>query len=185
MYDDDYRLYKPDKPNYQRYPKVPLDRRFWSFTVDFLTVWFVSSFFAANLIVQWLVFLPFWWVMRVLIVDKNRGQSLGNWLFDIKIIDPRYNRTPDLLSLNKRELMAGVGAALAIAGLQNFTNGLSLLLLLTPLAIDCSLALIDDENNLAGHDRLAKTFSIQTERGFSLDLRMKKIFGQIQDRMRK
>ena len=182
MYDDDYRLAKSD---YRKYPKVPLDRRAWAFTIDFLSVWFVSSFFATSLIVQWLVFLTCWWILRVLIVEKNRGQSLGTWLFDIKIIDPRFNRLPDLLSLSKREAMLGVGSALAIAGLQNFTSGLSVLLLLSPLAVDCSLALIDDETNLAGHDRISQTFTIQTERGFSLDLRLKKIFGQIQRSMRK
>ena len=181
MYDD-YRYLKPD---YRKYPKVPLDRRAWAFSIDFLSVWFISAFFATNLIVQWLVFLTCWWILRVLIVDKNNGQSLGNWLYDLKIIDPRFNRIPDLLSLSKREAVVGIGSALAIAGIQNFTSGLSLLLLLTPLAVDCSLALIDEETNLAGHDRFAQTFMVQTERGFSLDLRIKKVFGQIQRSMRK
>ncbi len=181
MYDD----YRSLKPDYRKYPKVPLDRRVWAFAIDFLSVWFISAFFATNLIVQWLVFLPGWWILRVLIVDKNRGQSLGDWLFDIKVIDPRFNRLPELLNLSKREAMLGIGSALAIAGLQNFTSGLAMLLLLSPLAIDCSLALIDEETNLAGHDRISGTFMVQTERGFSLDLRLKKIFGQIQRSMRK
>ena len=60
-----------------------------------------------------------------------------------------------------------------------------MLLLLAPLLIDCSLAFLDDEYNLAGHDRIANTLMIQTERGFSLDLRLKKIFGQIQRNMRR
>lgn len=181
MYND-YQLYKPD---YQKYPKVPLQRRAGAFIIDFLSVWFISAFFAANLLVQWLVFIPSWLILRVIIVEKNRGQSLGHWLFDLKVIDPRLNRIPDLLSLSKRELITGVASALAIAGLQNFTSGLAMLLLLSPLAIDCSLALIDEETNLAGHDRIAQTFMVQTSRGFSLDLRFKKIFGQIQARMRK
>ncbi len=181
MYDD-YRL---DKLDYRKYPKVPIDRRVWAFAIDFLSIWFISSFFASNLYVQWLVFLPLWLIMRVLIVEKNKGQSLGKWAFDIKVIDPRFNRVPDLMNLCKREIMVGVFAALAIAGLQNFMNGLSVLLLLSPLAIDCSISLLDEEANLAGHDRVAKTFMVQTERGFSLDLRLKKIFGQIQRSMRK
>ncbi len=181
MYDD----YKPE-PNYRRYPKAPLDRRTGAFAIDFLSVWFISSFFASNLFFQWLVFLPTWFIWRVLIVEKNQGQSLGNWAFDIKVIDPRFNRVPDLLALVKREAIIGCGSALAIAGLQiNVSNGLSMLLLLAPLAIDCSLALLDEANNLAFHDRVAETFMVQTERGFSLDLRLKKIFGQIQRNMRK
>lgn len=179
MYDDDY------KPDYRRYPKVPIERRTGAFAIDFLTVWFISLFFASNLFFQWLVFLPCWFILRVLIVEKNRGQSLGSWAFDIKVIDPRFNRIPDLLNLSKREIMIGLASALAIAGLQNFTSGLSMLLLISPLLIDCSLALLDEETNLAGHDRIAQTFMVQTERGFSLDLRLKKIFGQIQRSMRK
>ena len=181
MYDD----YKP-KPNYRKYPKVPLNRRVGAFAIDFLTVWFISSFFASNLFFQWLVFLPTWFIMRVIIVEKNRGQSLGRWAFDMKAIDPRFDRLPELLALAKREAILGCCSALAIAGLQiNVRNGLSMLLLLAPLLVDCSLALLDEENNLAFHDRVAQTFMVQTERGFSLDLRAKKIFGQIQRSMRK
>ena len=181
MYDDN----ELAKPEYRKYPKVPIDRRAWAFIVDFLSIWFISLFFASNIFFQWLVFIPAWLISRVVIVEKNRGQSLGNWAFDIKIIDPRFNRIPELKNLAKREGMLAIGAALAIAGLQNFTSGLSLLLLLTPLAVDCSLALIDEETNLAGHDRISQTFLVQTERGFSLDLRLKKIFGQIQRSMRR
>lgn len=179
MYDD----YRPD---YRKYPRVPIDRRIGAFAIDFLTVWFISSFFASNLFFQWVVFLPAWLIMRVIIADKNQGQSLGRWALDIKAIDPRFDRLPELLDLFKREIILGLESALAIAGLQiNFSNGLSMLLLLTPLAIDCSLALLDEETNLAFHDRVARTFMIQTERGFSLDLRIKKILGQIQRSMRK
>ena len=181
MYDD----YQP-KPNLRRYPKVPIDRRIGAFAIDFLGVWFISAFFASSIFVQWLVFLPSWIILRVIIADKNFGQSLGRWAMDTQVVDSRYDRLPDLISLAKRELILGCGAALAIAGLQiNARNGLSMLLLLAPLLIDCSLAFLDDENNLAGHDRLAETLMIQTERGFSLDLRLKKIFGQIQGRMRR
>ena len=181
MYDD----YRP-KPNLRRYPKVPMDRRVGAFAIDFLSVWFISAFFASNIFVQWLVFLFTWMIFRVIIADKNQGQSLGRWAMDMVVIDPRFDRLPELLNLGKRELLLGCGSALAIAGLQiNVQNGLSMLLLLAPLLIDCSLAFLDDENNLAGHDRLGETLVIQTERGFSLDLRLKKIFGQIQRNMRR
>ena len=181
MYDD----YRP-KSNLRRYPKVPIERRVGAFAIDFLCVWFISLFFASNLFFQWIVFLPTWIIWRVIIADKNQSQSLGRWAMDTQVVDPRFDRLPDLMTLGKRELMLGCGAALAIAGLQiNFNNGLSMLLLLAPLLIDCSLAFLDEEDNLAGHDRLAETLMIQTERGFSLDLRLKKIFGQIQRNMRR
>ena len=97
MYDD----YRPE-PNYRRYPKVPLDRRVAAFAIDFLCVWFISSFFASNLFFQWLVLLPTWLIWRVIIADKNLGQSLGRWALDTKIIDPRFNRLPELKALVKR-----------------------------------------------------------------------------------
>ena len=181
MYDD-----YQSRSNLRRYPKVPINRRIGAFAIDFLSVWFISAFFASNLFFQWLVFLTTWMIFRVIIADKNQGQSLGRWAFDTQVVDPRFERLPELLALGKRELMLGCGAALAIAGLQiNARNGLSMLLLLAPLLIDCSLAFLDDEYNLAGHDRIANTLMIQTERGFSLDLRLKKIFGQIQRNMRR
>jgi RDD family len=177
MYDD----YKSES-NLRRYPKVPMDRRIGAFAIDFLSVWFISAFFAANPF----VFLSVWIIFRVVIAEKNQGQSLGRWALDIQVIDPRLARLPDLMALGKRELILGVGAALAITGLQiNVRNGLSMLLLLAPVLIDCSLAFLDDEYNLAFHDRIANTLTIQTERGFSLDLRLKKIFGQIQRNMRR
>jgi hypothetical protein len=181
MYDD----YKPES-NLRRYPKVPIDRRVGAFAIDFLTVWFISAFFASNLLLQWFVFLFTWLISRVIIAEKNQGQSLGRWALDTQVIDSRFSRLPDLMALGKRELILGCSAALAIAGLQiNVRNGLSMLLLLAPLAIDCALAFLDEENNLAFHDRVAETLMIQTERGFSLDLRLKKIFGQIQRNMRR
>jgi hypothetical protein len=180
MYDD----YKSES-NLRRYPKVPMDRRVGAFAIDFLSTWFISAFFAGNFI-QWLVFLFVWGILRVVVAEKNQGQSLGRWALDIQVIDPRMSRLPDLLALGKRELILGCGAVLAIAGLQiNVRNGLSMLLLLAPILIDCSLAFLDDENNLAFHDRVGETLMIQTERGFSLDLRLKKIFGQIQRNMRR
>lgn len=180
MYNDN------DESNYRRFPRVPLDRRVGAFAIDFLTIWLISSFFASAVVIQGLVFLVAWLAMRIIVVDKNRGQSLGRWALDIRVIAPRYNRTPDLVSLFKREAILGFGAMLAMYGLQvNIRNGLSMLILLSPVVIDCALAIADEQFNLAFHDRIAETMIIQTQRGFSLDLRLKKIFVQIKRRMQK
>ncbi len=168
---------------YRRYPRVPIDRRAGAFAIDFVTVWLVSSFFG---VLQGIVFLIAWFAMRVILVDKNQGQSLGRWTMDIKVIAPRYNKIPDLVTLSQREGIVGLAALLAMYGLQiNFKNGLSMLLLFTPLLVDCALAMVDEELNQAFHDRIAQTMMIQTKRGFSLDLRLKKIFGQIKRSMRR
>jgi hypothetical protein len=168
----------------RRFPKVPFDRRIGAFAIDFLAAWLISSFFGK--ILQWLVFLVVWSIGRIAIVDRNEGQSLGSWAFDIKVLDSRFNRVPDLVTLAKREAVLGLAAMLAMSGIQiNVNNGLSMLLLLTPLLIDCGFAFADEDLNRALHDRLAQTIIIQTKRGFSLDLRLKKIFAQIQKSMRK
>ncbi|VEP16590.1 conserved hypothetical protein [Hyella patelloides LEGE 07179] len=178
MYEEDY----SDKLTYRRFPKVPIERRMGAFAIDFVVVWFVSSFFGQS--GGWLVFLLGWLAMRIVVVDRNQGQSLGHYALDMKVIDYRYNRVPDLVTLAKREGILGFTAMLASLGLQNFGNGLLLLFLATPLLVDCLLALFDEDLDRAFHDRIAETIIIQTQRGFSLDLRLKKLLATIQRNMR-
>lgn len=175
--------YRDELTYYRRFPRVPAERRIGAFLIDFITVWFVSSFFSKT--IGWLVFLIAWLIMRVIIVDRNQGQSLGRYALDMKVIDTRFNRLPDLITLGKREGLLGFTAMLASLGLGSFANGLLLLFLLTPLLVDCIPAFFDEDLDRAFHDRLAETMIIQTPRGFSLDLRLKKIFAQIQRNMRK
>lgn len=169
-------------PSYRRFPKVPIDRRAYAFLLDFVTVWFLSSFFQG--LVKDLVFLVVWLILRVIIVEKNQGQSLGNWSFDIKVIDLRFLRVPGLKELTKREAILGFAAMLAMVGLNiNFKNGLSMLIFITPLIIDCGIAIGDEEYNQAFHDRVSNTIVIQTKRGFSLDLRLKKLWKIIKEKI--
>lgn len=187
MYEEEYEYdeYEPveneDLSN-QRFPRVPIERRMGAFAIDFVTVWFVSSFFGGA---SWAVFLFGWIVLRVFVVDRNQGQSLGQYAMDMKVIDYRYYRVPDLLTLGKREGILGFGAMLASVGLQNFGNGLLLLFLATPVLVDCFLALFDEQLNRAFHDRVAETITVSTERGFSLDLRLKKLLETIQQNVRR
>ena len=169
-------------PSYRRFPKVPVDRRAYAFLLDFVTVWFLSSFFKG--LVKDLVFLVVWLILRVIIVEKNKGQSLGSWSFDIKVIDLRFLRVPGLKELTKREAILGFAAMLAMVGLNiNFKNGLSMLIFITPLIIDCGLAIGDEEYNQAFHDRVSNTIIIQTKRGFSLDLRLKRLWKIIKEKI--
>ncbi|AFY76884.1 hypothetical protein Ple7327_1507 [Pleurocapsa sp. PCC 7327] len=168
-------LIKTEQMPERRYPKVPIERRVAAFLIDFVAVWLLSSFFPD--IIQWFVFLVGWFVVRVLVVEKNKGQSLGRYALDMKVIDPRFNKIPGLLALAKREGIVGLAAMLAVYGLEiNFVNGLSMLLLVSPLLADCGVAFADEELNQAFHDRIAGTIVIQTRRGLSLDLRLKKLY---------
>lgn len=175
-----------DKPTTRRLPRVPIERRAWAFLVDYTTVWVISSL-VGNSFLQLPVFICVWLGLRVLVTDRNQGQTLGRWAFDLKIIDARRgDRVPSLISLAKREGVLGFAAFLAMIGLNiGFANGLSLILLMSPLLVDCGAALADEQLNQAFHDRLAETRMIQTRRGFSLDLRCKKIFAEIRRSMRK
>jgi hypothetical protein len=127
--------------------------------------------------VRWLVFLLSWLILRVVVTERNSGQSLGRWALDLKLIDARFAKVPGISTLVKREAITGGLALLAMIGLNiNFNNGLSMLILLSPLVIDGCIALTDEQYNQAYHDRQLETIVIQTQRGFSLDLRLKKWF---------
>jgi uncharacterized RDD family membrane protein YckC len=169
---------------YSRYPKVPIERRAAAFLIDFFGVWLVSSF-VVGLVFRAIVFILLWLVLRVVLVSSNQGQSLGRWALDMKVLDVR-GRIPELLALVKREGILGVSAALATIGLSvGLANGISLLLLSAPLAADCGVAFADAEAQQAFHDRIAGTIVIQTRRGFSLDIRLKKLLAQVRRRVQK
>ncbi|RMF25896.1 MAG: hypothetical protein D6756_04805 [Cyanobacteria bacterium J083] len=173
-------VYEPEP--YRRFPKVPIERRIGAFAIDFLTVCLISSIISSG-IFRWLVFLAGWFALRVIFVDKNQGQSLGRWALDMKIIDARLNRAPGLIDLAKREAIVGFAALLAMIGLSiNFANGLSMLILVCPLLVDCAIAFADEQYSQAFHDRLTNTIVIQTRRGFSLDLRLKRLASQLKKR---
>ncbi len=173
MYQEEYPI--------RRTPKAPPERRAYAFLVDFIVVWLISSL-VTNVFAELLIFILLWLVLRVVVVDKNQGQSLGRWAFDLKIIDAKYNnRRPSLTNLTKREIIIALGAFLAMIGLKiNFRNFISMLLLLIPIIIDGFTALTDDEYNQAFHDRTSNTIIVQTKRGYSLDLRIKKLIKEAQ-----
>jgi uncharacterized RDD family membrane protein YckC len=174
------------EPVHTRFPKVPIERRAAAFFIDFVGVWLVSSLLGFNVFVQIVVFMLSWAALRVVWVSRNQGQSLGRWALDMKVLDVKYSKIPGLLTLAKREGILGFFALLAMLGLNiGLANGISMLLLIFPLAADCCSALADEDAQQAFHDRMAKTLVIQTRRGFSLDLRLKKIFAQVRRRVQK
>lgn len=173
------------EPVHSRFPKVPIERRAAAFAIDFLGIWLASSL-VGNIWFQGLVFMVLWGVLRVFVVSSNQGQSLGRWALDMKVLDAKYAKIPSLSALAKREGVLGFLALLAMIGLSiGLTNPISLLLLIAPLAGDCGLALSDPEAQQAFHDRIATTLIIQTRRGFSLDIRFKRLFAQVRRNMPK
>ena len=93
-------MYSEPSPE-RRFPKVPLDRRAYAFLLDFVVIWILSSFSAGFW--QVIIFSICWFGLRVVLVERNQGQSLGSWAFDMKVIDLRLRRVPGIVELSKRE----------------------------------------------------------------------------------
>ncbi|MBD1864446.1 MULTISPECIES: RDD family protein [Trichocoleus] len=174
-----------------RLPKAPIWRRAVAFTLDFFCAWFAGSLVLGSggmvQLLRSLLFLIAWLTLRVFLPYRNQGQSLGRWVFDIKVIDPKALRSADLLALLKREAYLGASALFVALGLSSWRlirEGWIVLLVL-PLALDLGLAIADSLNQQSLHDRLAKTSVIQTSRGYSLDLKVKRLLAEVSRRVKK
>lgn len=168
------------EPVYMRFPKVRLWRRFVAFLIDYCVVALGSSLAPALNsggigLGRVLLFVVLWLLMRVVVAIANQGQSLGRWALDQTVVDVRFGRVPLGIELLKREVITGIGAVFATIGSSNLTPGHGAgMLLLLPLAGDCSLASMDPLMRQAFHDRLANTIIVGTRRGYSLDLKVKR-----------
>jgi uncharacterized RDD family membrane protein YckC len=182
-----------DRVPQKHYPKVDIGRRAMALATDFLGVWLLSSTFGSDQIgiqfVQILVFVIGWLLTRVLIVYNNQGQSLGRWAFDMKLLEVEdgqvVGRIPDLQSLLKREAIICFGALLISIALGNIIRNPTAILLVIPLAIDCGAALSDTQMRQALHDRYAGTMIVSSRRGYSLDIKIKRLVEKTRRNMRK
>ncbi len=167
----------------QRFPRVPNDRRVAAFAIDFGAASLFSTLGGASAIIP--LFILSWYGLRVILVVKNQGQSLGRWALDMKVLDPKYRALPGLVELTKREALTGGGSLLLLLSIVSLspTNGL-ILIAPIPLLLDCGLAFLDNDFRQAWHDRIARTVVIQTRRGYSLDIKLKKMFAQVGDRVK-
>ncbi|MBD2666611.1 RDD domain containing protein [Richelia sinica FACHB-800] len=181
------------KPTQKHYPKAEISRRGMALGIDFLGVWLVSSLLGSGNIgiqfAQILVFIVAWLILRVLVVYNNQGQSLGRWAVDLKILEVEsgqiVGRIPELQALLKRESLICLGTLLFSIFLGNIIANPTAILLVIPLAIDCGAALSDTQMRQAWHDRLARTIIVSSRRGYSLDLKVKRIVEKMWRDMRK
>ncbi len=167
----------------RHFPKVPMERRIAAFAVDMGVVCLLSSLGGGSFYIPFFLFI--WFGLRVVLVERNKGQSLGRWAFDTRVIEPRYGSTPGLKELVVREAIAGAGVLLVLIGLMNLspTNGF-ILVALIPLLIDCIFAWLDTDYRQALHDRIARTLVVQTRRGYSLDIKLKNLFAKANRRVK-
>ncbi|MFY7807155.1 MAG: RDD family protein [Limnoraphis robusta] len=157
------------------YPRVPTWRRTAALGTDIFIVGLLSSLIGSNGVLRFFLFILFWFSLRVFLVAKNQGQSLGRWAFDQTVIDPRYNKTPGILELSRREAVIGVSVFLALLGLGGVVSGnAGILLFWIPIAVDCGLVFFDTTRNpQTFHDRLGRTLVVGTQRGYSLDIKIR------------
>lgn len=166
-----------------RYVRVPMERRVAAFAIDFGVAALPSLLLGSSLYIP--TFIILWAVLRVFLVVQNRGQSIGRWAMDMKLVNPRFRVIPSLVDLGKREAMTGFGGLLILIGLATLspTNGF-LLVAPVPLLVDCSFAFTDTNNRQAFHDRVARTIIVQSGRGYSLDIKIKQIFAEAKRRVK-
>jgi uncharacterized RDD family membrane protein YckC len=180
-YDDRHRP-DPDRDR-PRPPKIPLSRRGWAFAIDFISAGLFSGLLGGPAFA--FAFLLAWFGLRVIMPLKQRGQSLGRWAFDLKLIETRFDKTPSFIELCKREGITGIEALLAFICLVNLgpTSG-SYLLLVLPLAIDCGRAFADPTDQSAFHDLFTNTVVVGSLRGYSLDVKVRKWVAIARQRMK-
>ncbi|MBD2292216.1 RDD family protein [Anabaena sphaerica FACHB-251] len=177
----------------KHYPKGEITRRSMALGIDFMGTWLVSSLLGTSNIgiqfAQIFVFMLTWLVLRVLIVYNNHGQSLGRWAVDLKVLEVEdgqiVSRIPELQALLKREGILGFEALLLSIGLSNIIANPPAILLILPLAIDCGTALSDTQMRQAWHDRYARTIIVSSRRGYSLDLKVKRLVEKVQRNVRR
>jgi uncharacterized RDD family membrane protein YckC len=177
----------------KHYPKAEIGRRGMALGLDFLGVWLISSLLGSNnfgiQFVQILVFIICWLILRVVVVYNNQGQSLGRWAFDLKVLEVEdgqvVGRIPELQALLKREAIIGFGAILVSIALSNISANPAAILLILPLAIDCGTALSDTQMRQALHDRYTKTFLVSSRRGYSLDIKIKRLVENLRRNVRR
>lgn len=165
---------------------VPLWKRGAALGVDFLVVGLISAFLSMSAAAQASLFIVGWLFMRVVVVSKNRGQSLGRWAFNMQVVDGQRSKTPELMALTKREGLIALGAALAFLGVMNFgPTAAWALLLFIPLGLDCGVAYANPSLGQAFHDQIAGTYVVQSRLGYSLDIKLKKIVADAQRRVKR
>jgi uncharacterized RDD family membrane protein YckC len=174
-------------------PRLPLIRptpaslwrRAIALGIDAMAVGLCSGFLGGTFLAQGIVFLIGWLLLRVVLVSSNKGQSLGRWALDMRLIDRQQGGTPTLQALTQREGWLGIAAFFAVWGITHLSPTTAwALLLLIPLGVDASFAYGDAAYRLAFHDRYSHTWVVESQRGYSLDVKVRQLVAEIRSRMK-
>jgi uncharacterized RDD family membrane protein YckC len=158
----------------RRFPRVPISRRAAALAIDAILAGVPSS--AGQGGGEIIGFALLWFILRVVVVVKNHGQSVGHWALDMRVIDTEFGRLPGILSLCQREAVLGIATFLFLEAIVHLGSLNALVILgLLPLAFDGVGAVLDTVGRQTFHDRLGNTYVVHSRRGYSLDLRLKKL----------
>jgi uncharacterized RDD family membrane protein YckC len=173
-------------------PKVSLERRAGAFCIDVSAVGLPSLLLGTNLIAQTIFFVLLWLIMRVAIVRKNQGQSLGRWLLGMRVVDTKCHRTPGVEQLCKREALLGIFTASYLVGLSasaHYNASIDSIrnMLMCPFLLNGMFTSVSQSKRFpqALHDRLCQTIVVGTRRGYCLHLKVRKLLNQVQINVRK
>lgn len=168
------------------FPRVPMWRRCTALVLDIFVVSCLSAIVLSNGLARLLLFILFWLFLRIIVVVKNQGQSLGRWLLNTTVLDIRLHRTPGMLELSKREGLLGIIIVLTLTGISHLWSGnAGVLLWIVPLILDSGVILFDTNRYPQTiHDRLSHTIVVGCNRGYSLDLKLQKWMKKI-DKLKK
>ncbi|MBD2187312.1 RDD family protein [Pseudanabaena mucicola] len=168
------------EPAYSRYPLATVNQRLGALIIDFLSCWFISELVLSLLSIsssnplRLFTFVVTWFVFRVFISTSSQGQSFGRWLMSIRVIDAEYGKTAGLAAFFKREIFV---FACSIFLIETITTTF-IVFAWIPFAADAAFAIVDEEKRQAFHDRISRTISIQSRKGFAIDQKLGKLFNQ-------
>ncbi len=173
-------------PRYHQLPIADLKRRVGATAIDFVSAWLIGVLGGSVLgpgFGQWLSFVVAWFVLRVLVVQNNRGQSPGHWALDMKVVHESSGRMPRFEGLARRE--GALGFACSLVFISFFSYGVLLFVLGLPIGYDLWMASTDRELGQTLHDRWGRTVVINTVRGYSLDLKLRDWFEDFREKSRR
>ncbi|CAN1210567.1 RDD family protein [Tumidithrix helvetica PCC 7403] len=171
-------------PAYNRLAIAQLPQRIGATLIDFVACEFLSQLIQALIwnnndgSLNTFIFAPVWFLFRVLVSSKAQGQSFGRWLMSIRVVDMNYGKTSGIVDLLKREAVIFLGLVILLS---TFTTTLIVFAWL-PLAVDIIFAIADPVKRQMLHDRLGGTIVIMSRKGFELDRKLSKLFGQVGQR---
>jgi len=175
---------RPQLPVRRAVP-VLLWRRGVALGIDAIAIGLVSGLLGGGWIAQGFVFVVGWLLLRVVVVSRNKGQSLGRWALDMRII-ALPGGTPTLMNLTKREGLLAIATFFAVWGITHLSpTSAWVLLLLVPLGVDASIAYNDPAQSQTAHDRYGKTCIVESRRGYSLDVKIRRLVAQLRTRVRR